>query len=57
MKARRLVYWALWPVEQVVVALEGMWRLTMFLVIASNPVFLALWLMRRRKRERERQEH
>ncbi len=64
MKARTVLYWALWPVEVLVYLLQGMayalqgfGRLLWFLIIVSNPLFLAIYLMNRRRRPRERQEH
>ncbi len=64
MKARRVLYWALWPVQVLAYVLQGVayalhstLRLVWCLMIASNPLFLAIYLMNRRRRPRERQEH
>lgn len=54
MKRRKLLYWALWPVEQAALTFSSGIRLLTMLVIVTNPVLLTLYLLnRRKKRERE----
>jgi len=51
--ARRALYYALWPVEKALDLLGWLWRASCALIIASNPLFLAMWILRRDKRRRE----
>ena len=53
MTRRRVLYWALWPVEQLLVGLAWLGRASWALIIASNPVLLAMWILRRDKRRQE----
>lgn len=63
MTARRVLYWALWPVEKLFLGLawlgrlcKGPSRLLPALFIVSNPVLLAFWITGRHKRRREEDE-
>lgn len=49
---RTVVWVALWPLEKLAYVLQGGARFVKFLVIASNPLFLALWLMHRDTRRK-----
>lgn len=53
MIARRVLYWALWPLEKALDLLGWLWRASCALIIASNPVLLAGWILRRDRRRRE----
>ena len=53
MTARRALYWALWPLEKASDLLGWLWRASCALIIASNPVLLAMWILRRDKRRHE----
>lgn len=54
MTGRRALYYALWPLEWALVVLGWLWRGLRALVIASNPVLLAMWILGRdRRRERK----
>ncbi|MBA7703809.1 hypothetical protein ES703_112603 [subsurface metagenome] len=50
---RRVLYWALWPLEKALDLLGWLWRVSLALIIVSNPVFLAMWILGRDKRRRE----
>lgn len=57
MKRRKLLYYALWPVEVFAFAVAGMGRALKWLLIASNPVLLALYLSRREKKRDRTSSH
>ena len=53
---RIVVYWALLPIEWVAYLAEGSIRGFRFLIIASNPLFLAIHLMNRDRRREDYDE-
>ena len=55
--ARWVFYYALWPVELLVAWLTAVGTLFKWILIASNPLFLAIYLMNRNRRRREDQRH
>lgn len=63
MAARRVLYWALWPLEKLFLGLawllrlcEGPSRVVRAVVIASNPALLGFWIVGRDKRRRKGDE-
>lgn len=63
MVARRVLYWALWPLEKLCLGLawlgrlcKGPSRILPALFIVSHPALLAFWIMGRGKRRREEDE-
>lgn len=50
MKRRKLLYYALWPVEVLADFLTWTCRVLKWMLIASNPILLALYLSRREKK-------
>lgn len=54
--ARRALYYALWPAEKALDLLGWLWRASCALIIASNPVLLATWILRRGKRRERKDE-
>lgn len=54
--ARRILYYALLPVEWAAYLVQGTWSVLKWLIIVSNPLFLAIWLMNRNNRDRDRKE-
>jgi hypothetical protein len=54
--ARRVLYYALWPVEKALYLLALAGRALRALFIASHPGLLAMWILRRDKRRREEDE-
>jgi hypothetical protein len=56
-KVRKILYYALWPVEQLFYFLSWLGRWLKMLIIVSNPIFLAIYLMNReRRRGKENEE-
>ena len=53
MIARRALYYALWPLEKAFDFLAWAGRVLGALIIASNPVLLAMWILRRDKRRQK----
>lgn len=52
---RKLVYYALWPVQCAILAVAWLFRFLFMLFIVSNPVTLALWLSRPKRRTRRKE--
>ena len=48
---RRALYYALWPLAALAYTLQGVINLFWFLIIVSNPLFLAIWLLNRDRRQ------
>ncbi len=53
MKAKRILYYALWPVEATVWTVNALAELFWKLIIVSNPLFLALYLLDREKKRKQ----
>ena len=51
MKARKVLYWALWPVGIAVSIIESLAKVVWMLIIVSNPLFLAIYLLSRRNKQ------
>jgi hypothetical protein len=47
-KVRKVLYYGLWPFEKVAFFLGWLVRVLRMLVIVTNPVFLAIYLVNRR---------
>lgn len=48
MKVRKVLYYVLWPFEQLALFIGWLVRMLRMLVIVTNPVFLAIYLANRR---------
>ena len=56
MKVRKILYYVLWPVEVMAFMVGRSIQLAWMLIIVTNPVFLAIYLLNRQKRRRDEED-